>query len=94
MGTPASAAVSRMDSAMACKVSISRPSSRMKEADKTRGRAAAVSRSLTVPATASRPMSPPGKKRGSTTKESVVKARRWEPSRTRALSSATRSGSP
>ena len=77
---------------MAFRVSISRPSSRMKEADRTRGRAAAVSRSFTVPATASRPMSPPGKKRGSTTKESVVKASRWEPSSTVALSSPTRFG--
>ena len=66
----------------------------MKEADSTRGRAAAVSRSFTVPATANRPMSPPGKNRGSTTKESVVKASRWEPNRTVALSSPTRSGSP
>ena len=74
MATPASAAVACMDSAMVRKVSISRPSSRMKEADSTRGRAAAVSRSFTVPATAKRPISPPGKKMGSTTKESVVKA--------------------
>ena len=83
-----------MDSAMACNTVISRPSSRMKEADNTRGRAAAVSRSFTVPATANRPMSPPGKNRGSTTKESVVKASRWEPSTTVALSSPTRLGSP
>ena len=94
MATPASAAVRRMDSAMVLNVSISRPSSKMKDADNTRGRAAAVSRSFTVPATASRPMSPPGKKRGSTTKESVVKASRGEPSRIVALSSPTRFGSP
>ena len=56
-----------MDSAMTLKVSISRPSSRMKEADSTRGRAAAVRRSFTVPATARRPISPPGKNKGSTT---------------------------
>jgi len=70
MATPASAAASRMDSAMVCNRAISRPSSRIKEAESTRGRAAAVSRSFTVPATAKRPMSPPGKNSGSTTKES------------------------
>ena len=95
MATPASAAVCTHGLGNdPARVSISRPSSRMKEADSTRGRAAAVSRSFTVPATANRPMSPPGKNRGSTTKESVVKASRWEPKRTVALSSPTRLGSP
>ena len=38
-----------------------------------------TARSLTVPWTASLPMSPPGKKSGRTTNESVVKAIRGEP---------------
>ena len=38
------------------------------------GRAPLIARSLTVPLMASLPMSPPGKKIGSTTYESVVKA--------------------
>ena len=53
---------------------MGKPSSIIKEAARAIGRAPAVSRSVTVPATASRPMSPPGKNRGSTTKASVVKA--------------------
>ncbi len=40
------------------------------------GSAPPTARSLTVPWTASRPMSPPGKKSGRTTNESVVKASR------------------
>ena len=36
-----------------------------------------MARSLTVPYTASLPMSPPGKNSGLTTNESVVKAIRW-----------------
>ena len=45
----------------------------MKAAARWSGRAPHMARSFTVPLTASRPMSPPGKKIGVTTKESVVK---------------------
>jgi hypothetical protein len=48
----------------------------MKPALSQRGRAPHMARSLTVPHTASRPMSPPGKKSGLTTWESVVNASR------------------
>ena len=43
------------------------------------GRAPAIARSLTVPQIARRPMSPPGKKSGETTCESVVTANRVSP---------------
>ncbi len=56
--------------------SIGRPSSRMNPAESASGRAPHMARSLTVPCTASEPMSPPGKKSGLTTNESVEKARR------------------
>ena len=46
------------------------------------GRAPETARSLTVPLTASSPMSPPGKKSGLTTYESVVNASRASPSST------------
>ena len=55
---------------------IAKPSSMTKAAASASGRAAAVARSLTVPATARRPMSPPGKRSGCTTCASVVKAMR------------------
>ena len=44
-----------------------KPSSRMKLADRCSGFAPAMARSLTVPCTASEPMSPPGKNSGETT---------------------------
>ena len=47
----------------------------MKPAVMQRGSAPPTARSLTVPLTASSPMSPPGKKMGETTYESVVTAR-------------------
>ena len=48
----------------------------MNASDSASGRAPPTARSLTVPLTASSPMSPPGKKIGVTTYESVVKASR------------------
>jgi len=57
-------------------VSSGRPSSRMKPALRYSGRAPLIARSLTVPLTASVPISPPGKISGLITNESVVKARR------------------
>jgi len=50
------------------------------------GRAPAMAKSLTVPKTASLPMSPPGKNSGVTVKLSVVIARRTPSSSTTALS--------
>jgi hypothetical protein len=60
-------------------VSIGRPSSSMKPDGEASGRAPHMARSLTVPQTARLPMSPPGKKSGLTTKESVEKASRAPP---------------
>src|SRR5215207_474833 len=65
-----------------------RPSSTMNPAESATGRAPAIARSLTVPFTASSPMSPPGKKRGRTTNESVVNASRPSPSPRTALSAS------
>src|SRR5664280_2855884 len=74
--TPASLAASRMDSTTRRRSSAASPSSRMKAAARYSGRAPHMARSFTVPLTASRPISPPGKKIGVTTNESVVKASR------------------
>ncbi len=54
----------------------SQPSSMMKAADSHKACAPPTTRSLTVPQTASLPMSPPGNSSGVTTKLSVVKASR------------------
>ena len=48
----------------------------MKPVERPKGRAPHIAKSFRVPCTASEPMSPPGKKRGLTTKESVEKASR------------------
>jgi hypothetical protein len=48
----------------------------MKTKLRYRGCAPLIAKSFTVPLTASLPMSPPEKKMGVTTKESVVKAKR------------------
>src|SRR5262245_34897161 len=69
------------------------PSSRMNASDSASGRAPPTARSFTVPFTARSPMSPPGKKIGVTTYESVVNASREASSGTMAWSSSTsRSG--
>ncbi len=72
--TSASAAAVAMEATTRSRSARGRPSSRMKEALSASGRAPAVARSFTVPQTASLPISPPGKKIGSTTKASVVNA--------------------
>ena len=74
--TPASSQAARIDATIRRRSVSGSPSSRMNAADRNSGRAPPTARSLTVPCTASRPMSPPGKKSGRTTKESVVKAMR------------------
>ena len=63
-----------------------------KAAARASGRAAAVARSFTVPATARRPMSPPGKRSGRTTWLSVVKAMRPDDASTAASSSRASTG--
>ena len=63
-----------IEATMRSRSATGRPSSTMNPADRASGRAPAIARSLTVPFTASSPMSPPGKKSGRTTKESVVNA--------------------
>ncbi len=74
--TPASRAASATESSTRSNVSNGRPSSTMNESESQSGRAPDTARSFTVPHTARRPMSPPGKNRGLTTNESVVKAMR------------------
>ena len=73
-GTPAAAAARFMDRTTRQRSSIGRPSSRMKPAESATGRAPHIATSFTVPWTASEPMSPPGKKIGLMTNESVEKA--------------------
>src|SRR5674536_140091 len=72
MVTPQAAAATPIDVTMARRVSIGIPSSMTKAAVRAMGTAPRIARSLTVPCTASDPMSPPGKTRGLTTKESVL----------------------
>ncbi len=63
-----------------------------KAAARASGRAAAVARSFTVPATDRRPMSPPGKRSGRTTWLSVVTAMRPGDASTAASSSRSSTG--
>ena len=73
-GTPACSAARAIDWAIRRRSSSGKPSSITKAAESHSGSAPATARSLTVPFTASSPMSPPGKKSGLTTNESVVNA--------------------
>ena len=61
--TPASAHAARIEATIRFRSRIGSPSSRMKAAERYSGVAPPTARSLTVPCTAKRPMSPPGKKR-------------------------------
>ena len=70
--TPASRAVAAMLCTTCSNTSRFRPSSRIKAAVRYKGRAPIQAKSFTVPHTAKRPISPPGKKSGVTTKLSVV----------------------
>ena len=79
ISTPAAAAARCIDATTRRKVSMGNPSSMMKPALKYSGRAPHMARSLTVPFTASVPMSPPGKNRGRMTYESVLNASRTPP---------------
>src|SRR5664280_1243857 len=72
MVTPQAAAATPIDVTMARRVSIGIPSSMPRAAVRAMGTAPRIARSLTVPCTASDPMSPPGKTSGLTTKESVL----------------------
>ncbi len=78
--TPQSAAARPSDAVMRRSVSMEKPSSMMNAALRNNGVAPPMARSFTVPCTASDPMSPPGKKSGFTTNESVVSAIRMLPS--------------
>ena len=62
IGTPASAQAAAIDATMRRRSSIGKPSSSTKPALRASGSAPHIARSLTVPCTASEPMSPPGKK--------------------------------
>src|ERR1019366_3461227 len=62
------------------------PSSSTKPAERKSGTAPVMATSLTVPLTARSPRFPPGKKRGRTTNESVLKASRAAPACTTAAS--------
>jgi len=88
ISTPASVADARIEPTIRRNSSRRNPSSMMNAAERWRGRAPFTERSFDVPQTASRPMSPPGKKRGLTVKASVVKARRAGPNSTSAASSS------
>ena len=92
ISTPASAAVAAIDAHNERSSASEKPSSMMKAAASARGRAAAVARSLTVPATARRPMSPPVKRSGRTTWLSVVTAMRPDGESTAASSSLASTG--
>src|SRR3954452_2606559 len=70
--TPAVSAARARASTSSRSVCASSPSSRMRLTVSATGRAPAIARSLTVPLTASSPIDPPGKRRGLTTKASVV----------------------
>ncbi len=65
--TPANAAARRMLATTRRSDATGKPSSITTAHDRYSGRAPPMARSLTVPATASVPMSPPGKNSGSTT---------------------------
>ncbi len=67
-------AAAPIEAAIRRRPAIGKPSSTTKPADRRSGRAPAIARSFTVPFTASSPISPPGKKSGLTTYESVVNA--------------------
>ena len=67
--------------------SSANPSSMTNAAESQVGRAPIMATSLTVPCTARCPIEPPGKKRGRTTKESVLNARRSPPGRSRQAAS-------
>ena len=84
--TPHAAAVSRIERTTRSSSACGSPSSSTKAAARNAVVAPAMARSLIVPQTASLPMSPPGKNRGLTTKESVVRATRSAPMVTTALS--------
>jgi hypothetical protein len=76
MGTPAARAAAPMLAAIRSRSASAKPSSMMKAADSATGRAPAIATSLTVPCTASEPMSPPGNSSGLTTWASVLITRR------------------
>jgi hypothetical protein len=76
MRMPARSASAAIEATIRRNSAISVPSSMMNAADSQRGRAPPTARSLTVPHTASVPISPPGNSSGVTTKLSVVSASR------------------
>ena len=85
-GAPTAAQASAIEATIRSRSFMGKPSSSTRPALKKSGSAPHMARSLAVPWTASEPMSPPGKKRGCTTKVSVVKARRSAPTGTTAPS--------
>src|SRR5664280_2625974 len=91
IGTPAPAAAACIEATMRERSLRGRPSSRMRPAESASGCAPHIARSFTVPCTASEPMSPPGKKSGLTTNESVENARRAPPTSKTAPSCSSRS---
>ncbi len=91
IGTPASSAAACIEATMRERSLSGRPSSRMRPAESASGCAPHIARSFTVPCTASEPMSPPGKKSGLMTNESVENARRAPPASKTAPSCSSRS---
>ncbi len=78
-GTPTAEQAAAIEATTRSRSRIGKPSSRRYPALRKSGSAPHIARSLTVPWTASEPMSPPGKKAGFTTNVSVVKASRSLP---------------
>ncbi len=71
IGTPASRAARAIESTIRCRSASGKPSSRMNPAASHSGCAPDIATSLIVPCTDRQPMSPPGKKSGETTWQSV-----------------------
>ena len=72
--TPARRAASAMARTSASRISVGNPASSTKVTTMDLGLAPDTARSFTVPLIASSPMEPPGKRKGFTTKQSVVMA--------------------
>ena len=90
--TPAFFAAAAMEAMIFSSSPRGRPSSMMKEQLRYRGSPPHMAMSFTVPQTESFPMSPPGKKRGLTTKLSVEKTSFSPPGRMAPSPNAARAG--
>ena len=92
MHTPASFAAFATEERICSSSAAGRPSSRISASESHFGSPPLMQMSFTVPQTASLPMSPPGKKRGLTTKLSVEKTSSSPPGTTAPSPSWRRAG--